>query len=1160
MKTNPQHKSLRAISASCAVLLALGALINIGFAPMAHAETLTVVTGTNTNDPVVNELQMKGIALSGTTSAAQIASVASKTDLYNAIQAATSEFPGDGDLIVASVFAARPGDVNIVANTAFLKGVVAAAVKGVQGTDISGVYNTTTINAIALAAANQIAPGLYIATSGSAALKEKAVGNAIGDIAQAAIAGAPMPSTDAVTIATYLAANVTGLTLIEKGQLAGHSIKSFAVGLQPANAAAIASAVGAGFTTVVQKETFAVAVLKDVTSASGCAEQVAGAVALLGGSITNADAHTFNRFIIADSALGTSVIAVTKALATIAIGTNGENAVTYATLVTGTGTGITDATRTSVAGGVSGAAPTAAVAVAHYIAGTVGNTDTAKGGVYAASAKSVTSTPATVLSLSQDMYSTYGGTLLTTDLKRTTFAKNLVIAAQANNTSVANIIGDTELHLSYATQSDMKLFANTIIGGITTNLTAIQAVAKKVAQDARVTNFVTFATDLSNLNTQPVVRGAEAAGIASRSPADAVTITTNIATGYTNTTVQNQNDGRSAIISAISISVSGSFAAIVNAGADLIVDLTNVPTTNTVFIGRYAGKLALADSASAATIATTLDTHFTYTSVADESTLAGKMVSFIPANPTAIQGVVQALIDPGFSLADKETYTQTVAGFATIASLDVSKAVAATLADDATRQTFAVGLAALTPSGINVDKLMGGVAQALTSGTNASALAQAITAQLKSTSTVTKVPNIIGAITAAVPAQAANIVSLAGGVFVTGSNTVANVTSEVTNIKGIAKYAAAAAPTFAATIASTAIALIPATVGAGSGTTVDKNNKATVAANVIGAFVTSGGVVTNQTQIINVVIATGFGNVGDDTLYAIKIGIVTAGAAGVVTNQLATNNSLSGSALEAFTKNVIVGAAGAAVNIAYGATQRAITNSQNPVTFASNVTKLFTTAQSAMVASEAAGVAKASPNDTAAIIDGVLNATVSGTSTLVVNTDTNRIALAKKVAQTVPLQSSTIAFQAAGHLALSSYAALGNAIASGVMTLITPAANIQDDLGAIAAVLVLKARQNTGTDTDVANIIAQIVKAKPAAAYDIVGAGLAAANFYNSGTAGAALQTAISNAITGLGLTTIPSGSVAGAMSNFTSGQDRFVDVTYADGALIPHVTVVHPS
>ncbi len=347
MKTNPQHKSLRAISASCAILLALGALLNIGLTPMAHAETLSVSGTSTTNDPVTNELQMKGISLG--------VSGAAKTDLYAAIQVACSEFPGDADTIIASVFTSRPADVIAASNTAFLKGVVAAAVKGVKGTDVPGVYTTTTINAIALAAANQISAGVYLATSGSAALKEKAVGNAIGDIAQAAIAGAPMPGTDAVTIASYLAANVSGLTLIEKGQLAGHSIKSFAVGLQPANAAAIASAVGAGFTTVVQKETFTVAVLKDVTSASGCAEQVAGAVAILGGSITNADAHTFNRFIIADSALGTSVIAVTKALATIAIGTNGENAVTYATLVTGSGTGITDATRTSVAGGVSGA-------------------------------------------------------------------------------------------------------------------------------------------------------------------------------------------------------------------------------------------------------------------------------------------------------------------------------------------------------------------------------------------------------------------------------------------------------------------------------------------------------------------------------------------------------------------------------------------------------------------------------------------------------------------------------------------------------------------------------------------------------------------------------------------------------------------------------------
>jgi len=105
----------------------------------------------------------------------------------------------------------------------------------------------------------------------------------------------------------------------------------------------------------------------------------------------------------------------------------------------------------------------------------------------------------------------------------------------------------------------------------------------------------------------------------------------------------------------------------------------------------------------------------------------------------------------------------------------------------------------------------------------------------------------------------------------------------------------------------------------------------------------------------------------------------------------------------------------------------------------------------------------------------------------------------------------------------------------------------------------LKARQadlTSASDSTIAAITKAVIMLKPAAAYDIVGAVVAALN-YAGGGAVASAEAAITTALNGLA--GVPSGSVAGAINAYNTSSDHFQDVNYTTGNLNTALTADHP-
>jgi len=162
-------------------------------------------------------------------------------------------------------------------------------------------------------------------------------------------------------------------------------------------------------------------------------------------------------------------------------------------------------------------------------------------------------------------------------------------------------------------------------------------------------------------------------------------------------------------------------------------------------------------------------------------------------------------------------------------------------------------------------------------------------------------------------------------------------------------------------------------------------------------------------------------------------------AAAFITNLVATSGTLTGTTLEGFTYAVAMGAPVAAVNIATGATQRAITNGVDPVVFAGNVItagSLIKGWTTTLTQSVAAGVSAGSPSNAGIIAENAATGIVILTagSPDAVKTDTARIGVASAVAKAVPAQATTVAFQVAGHIMASAdYATLAKSVSQAVM-------------------------------------------------------------------------------------------------------------------------------
>jgi hypothetical protein len=549
-------------------------------------------------------------------------------------------------------------------------------------------------------------------------------------------------------------------------------------------------------------------------------------------------------------------------------------------------------------------------------------------------------------------------------------------------------------------------------------------------------------------------------------------------------------------------------------------------------------KIIPTDATNVANEAVTNQPSPTSTSAAgfltDESILSSIVMAIdlkYPAEITPVANTVAAQILTGdTNSADLAIFTQVALG---TALLTHTEAVAAGIADAAAtfgeNDTYLIAYSKDTATDLDKDEdqVAGGVAEFLTNGTDAAALA-ADTASFSGSTTATATirSKVAAAVAFYQPSYAAQIVEA-----VVGGDGYITADSSATDQATIAGAVAAQAPGSAGAIVTalepnyTGQSLALTDFGALGGA-VTKNISLTLPLGTrqsdIGAIATAllSGTATSGSSVLNS---------GSSNVIAVLVkGVATAAAAG---GDLLSQGIIDGAnghfglvtgvdnvALEKFvaSADLVPAAALGAIQISEGAAETI----SDLVSFANSVAiDTGTTVTSETVkAYLAEGVAIAAPSSEAASISSTVAGVItdgfslSGSATptapqALVETKDNgyRDVIAEDVAKAQPLQALDIAYAVAQQIDVvvtgtsnsnqdTQYATLAKDVATAV-NLVLPKANLAEQIGAIASEVITAASESKYapylSEYDYADIIEQVSNVKAGTAYDIVGAGIA---------------------------------------------------------------------
>jgi hypothetical protein len=232
----------------------------------------------------------------------------------------------------------------------------------------------------------------------------------------------------------------------------------------------------------------------------------------------------------------------------------------------------------------------------------------------------------------------------------------------------------------------------------------------------------------------------------------------------------------------------------------------------------------------------------------------------------------------------------------------------------------------------------------------------------------------------------------------------------------------------------------------------------------------------------------------------------------------------------------------------------------NPVTFAQNVAIASGTASSAAAVKEtfAEGVALADPSGSPQIANVVSATVTDGFSAPTTPTSTQakvenannaiRTAIAVDVAKANPADALDVAYDVALQLdnpgtldtTASTFGTFAKDIASAVDGVL-PKQELGLQLGAIASEILLAAHQNANTLTpaQLALIIYDVASVKSGIAYDVVGASIATAATWMSGTTLSNFETTVENEFTNTTTNPIKT-EAASAVGTYSSNSDAF--------------------